>query len=328
MSQFKLVLALVTISLFSTQFLAAQTTCTISSGTVTASNLNSTCPSGFTKLVVTGSSSKLEIDNDYTNNNLIELSIEGSAVLEWTANKAFTMAATGNLYLNKNGGGTIPNSSPCNTNQDLFMGNVEVANCPGSTGVSSFAQVNAAGGVNATGALPVDLLFFNAKEQDDNILIEWSTASELNSDIYELYYSEDDNEYIKFNEVLAAGNSNSILNYAVTLPKGNQTKLYFKLKQIDIDGEFEEYKTILKISSVKPLMVFPNPFRNELKIRLSADELQSPKFVQLVNLEGVTIASDYLYQSTNELSFDTQSLRAGIYLLVVDGITHTKVLKQ
>lgn len=142
-----------------------------------------------------------------------------------------------------------------------------------------------------------------------------------------MYYSEDENEYIKFDEVKAAGNSNSILNYAVTLPKGNQAKLYFKLKQIDIDGEFEEYKTILKISSVKPLMVFPNPFRDELNIRLSADELQSPKLVQLVNLEGVTIASDYLYQSTDELSFDTQSLRAGMYLLVVDNATFYKMVK-
>lgn len=57
------------------------------------------------------------------------------------------------------------------------MGGVEVANCPGATGISSFSQVNAAGGVNATGALPVDLLYFNAKEQDDNILLEWATAS-------------------------------------------------------------------------------------------------------------------------------------------------------
>lgn len=116
MSQFKYLLALVIPSLFYTQFLAAQITCTISSGTVTASNLNSTCPAGFTKLVVTGSSSKLEVNDHYTNASLIELSIEGGAVLEWTANKSFTMASTGNLYLNKNGGGTIPTSSPCNTN--------------------------------------------------------------------------------------------------------------------------------------------------------------------------------------------------------------------
>ena len=74
-------------------------------------------------------------------------------------------------------------------------------------------------------------------------------------------------------------------------------------------------------------MVFPNPFRDELNIRLSADELQSPKLVQLVNLEGVTIASDYLYQSTDELSFDTQSLRAGMYLLVVDNATFYKMVK-
>ncbi len=324
--------ALILLSLIlSTQFVFGQTTCTISSGTVTASTLNSTCPSGFTKLVVTGSGTKLEINANYTNASLIELSIEGSAVLEWTANKAFTMAATGNLYLNKNGGGTIPNSSPCNTNQDLFMGNVEVANCSGSTGstsVSSFEQVNAAVGVNATGALPVDLLYFTAKEQGDIVLLEWETASELNSERYELYISTDAVNFNKFDEVQAAGNSNSLLYYSATVAKGNSQHLYFKLKQIDIDGEFEEFVTSLKLTTPNKVIVSPNPFREQLQVRMPIDEAHAPKLVQLINLQGVIIASEYLDVGTKEIVFETEYLSHGLYLLVVDGVTYTKVLRQ
>ena len=85
--------------------------------------------------------------------------------------------------------------------------------------------------------LPVDLVSFEAEREGDNIKLNWSTASEESNDYFEIQKSYDGEVFTPIGYVDGAGNSNAVLDYSYTDSETN--KAYYRLKQLDYDGEFE-----------------------------------------------------------------------------------------
>ena len=84
--------------------------------------------------------------------------------------------------------------------------------------------------------LPVELLYFNSKIEKDGTVLEWSTASEINSDYYSLFRSLDAYDWTELIEIKAAGNSNQVLTYQYLDPYVHWGVTYYKLEQTDFDG--------------------------------------------------------------------------------------------
>ncbi len=93
--------------------------------------------------------------------------------------------------------------------------------------------------------LPVELISFTAKLNNNVNLIEWSTASENNSDWFELEQSENGIDWKLLTSIPAAGNSTQLIHYIYSecfpLPIIN----YYRLVQYDIDGKFEIFGPIV-----------------------------------------------------------------------------------
>ena len=94
--------------------------------------------------------------------------------------------------------------------------------------------------------LPVELISFEGYEYRGNAIIEWATATEINNDMFELYHSTDALKWNLINTQMGSGNSNEINEYNATHPITNVIN-YYRLKQIDFDGEFE-YSNIISIN--------------------------------------------------------------------------------
>tara|TARA_R110002020_G_scaffold23658_6_gene78639 strand:- start:4190 stop:5119 length:930 start_codon:yes stop_codon:yes gene_type:complete len=84
--------------------------------------------------------------------------------------------------------------------------------------------------------LPVELLYFNGSLEDNGVQLEWSTASEANSDYYELYRATDSLIWNEIGVIPAAGNSNSQITYHYFDPSIIWNTSYYKLEQVDFDG--------------------------------------------------------------------------------------------
>ena len=70
-------------------------------------------------------------------------------------------------------------------------------------------------------------------------LIAWSTATEQNTDHFEIMRSTDDKNFTKITSVAAAGNSSVIHNYSYTdnaVPT-NARYIYYFLSVVDKDGK-------------------------------------------------------------------------------------------
>lgn len=112
--------------------------------------------------------------------------------------------------------------------------------------------------------LPVEMLEFSASLQDEGTMVKWVTASENNSLKFDLYKSLDGTTWAYQNEIPAAGFSNSELTYKYFDARIEPGYSYYKLIQIDIDGEEDIYG---------PVYVYRNIFTDPKKYNLMGQEV-------------------------------------------------------
>ncbi len=189
-----------------------------------------------------------------------------------------------------------------------------------------------------TSSLPIELINFNAIRNDNNAVLTWQTANEINSSHFNIERSLDGVHFNTIASIKAAGNSNSILNYSYTdsnIVKLNASKIYYRLQQIDRDGKSKLSRIIvLYISGIAfEMQILPNPTINELSVRIATNKAQS---VQIVVSDGIgkKLITDKrkLITGINNIFYNTALWAKGIYLIKVfmtDGSSKSiKVIKQ
>jgi hypothetical protein len=95
-------------------------------------------------------------------------------------------------------------------------------------------------------ALPVELSSFEGTPLPEFNLLEWVTQSEYNSDYFLLEKSLDGTDWEEITTTPSAGNSTSEIKYS---HQDFELKgvSYYRLKQVDIDGQYEMYGPIAVI---------------------------------------------------------------------------------
>jgi hypothetical protein len=97
------------------------------------------------------------------------------------------------------------------------------------------------------GALPIELLSFSGSVVEDvrpYAVLDWEVASQVNNDYFTIYHSTDGYEWNPISQVGGAGNSNSQMSYSSTHEDLTPGYNYYKLRQTDYDGMFEEFNAI------------------------------------------------------------------------------------
>ena len=172
--------------------------------------------------------------------------------------------------------------------------------------------------LNSTTPLPIELLNFNAHlNSDNNVQLNWQTASEINNDYFTIERSINavDWEFVKTIE--GAGNSTTLLTYSTTDDKPQLGITYYRLKQNDFDGQFEYSQTVavsFASNQYSELLVYPNPTNGLLTIKGAQAELET---LAVYNVLGKDIISTIKVISKNGtvLQLDLSNLIPGIYTI-------------
>lgn len=174
--------------------------------------------------------------------------------------------------------------------------------------------------------LPVRLLSFAVTQQGADAQLHWQTASEQNSSHFEVEQSIDGRNFQTIGTVQAAGNSTSLKNYNYTdknISRYNVNKIYYRLKQVDIDSRFEYTQVVsLNINSnaARDIVVYPVPFNNRLYISLPAGTNGVLQF-NITDMRGRKVFSSQQIvnsiQNVAELS-GLEGLAKDVYILTVE----------
>lgn len=154
--------------------------------------------------------------------------------------------------------------------------------------------------------LPIELLNFSVQIIEENIIkIEWETQTEINNDYFDIEKSYDMLSWEIVDRIQSIGNSNELLKYALWDISLNTGKVYYRLKQVDIDGNYRYYKaSYLDIKESKNIVFYPNPAKDKIIFNKSIEK------VLLYNTNG------YLISSIDNQSFiDVENLPEGLYMI-------------
>ena len=103
------------------------------------------------------------------------------------------------------------------------------------------------------GPAPVEFLNITARQKGSGVSVDWSTAQEFNSSKFEIEKSVDGNNGWSYvGTVRGAGNSSALRSYNLYDPRPYSGFNFYRIKQIDKDGQFKYSKTVnVKINTAK-----------------------------------------------------------------------------
>lgn len=212
-----------------------------------------------------------------------------------------------------------------------YTGWISQGCCP-STNINCLLGTSSGQGVNSFGygftdpgtgsPLPIELIYFKAKVFERHVYLNWSTASEVNNEFFTIEKSINGVEWNEVNKVGGSGNS-SITNYYKFLDKNPYPGTsYYRLKQIDFDGNFS-YSEIQSVSiSQSGFMIYPNPAYESLTIE--GIDLSNCQYF-ILNSMGGNVKTESIIKG-NKIFINTSLLSSGIYFMIVlnDGIAVAK----
>ena len=105
--------------------------------------------------------------------------------------------------------------------------------------------------VSTPQALPVEMVSFEGNVINDVNVLEWETASENNSDYFDVEWSMDGEIWRTIGDVKASGNSTESINYNFTHHNYQKGFNYYRLVQVDIDGKSEIYGPIVIDNTIR-----------------------------------------------------------------------------
>ncbi|WP_192821443.1 T9SS type A sorting domain-containing protein [Rufibacter sp. LB8] len=180
--------------------------------------------------------------------------------------------------------------------------------------------------------LPVAMKTFDGVSRNGAVELTWTTASEINNDRFEIERSTNGTDFVKIGQVKGNGNSTVEIDYAFTDRNASAGTVYYRLRQVDLDGSFEHSKMITvkhnaSANAAARVSVFPNPATNgNVNIRFS--ELpQGNANVRLVDMTGKVVMTKTI-NGDGTLEFGSLGLAQGVYMISITsgGTTETQRL--
>lgn len=165
----------------------------------------------------------------------------------------------------------------------------------------------------ANGPLPVTLNSFKGVLENHNVQLFWSTSSEINNKGYEVERSKDGNAFETIGFVAGAGNSNKLVNYQYSDKNIHAALLYYRLKQIDYDGNFKYSEIVTLNNEDIKVVISPNPFTNEINV-VAASSGQTIT-AEIIDITGKT---QKVQTGTGKITVPTQDLPHGVYFISID----------
>lgn len=182
-----------------------------------------------------------------------------------------------------------------------------------------------------TGPLPVTWLYFRGSTVAKDNILDWSTASEQNSKQFDVERSLNGSSFSRIGVVNAVGNSSQTSTYQykdLNIDKLNSSVMFYRLKQIDINGKFN-YSNIIRLNyNAKqnvPTVVYPNPTPGSVTI-LCGDKSLVGTFAVLYDINGRMLENIKITATTQEVHLDQYV--NGTYVIKLSNNEVLKIIKQ
>jgi hypothetical protein len=177
--------------------------------------------------------------------------------------------------------------------------------------------------------LPLQFLSFGVSCSDVGVLLQWTTAQEVNTGLFELERSNDGAAWTTVAQVAALGTGSS---YSYSDNSGVSGAAFYRIQEVDKDG-MTVYSPIAHSSCMPSgviTQVYPNPAPGYTNLLFSTPA-GGDAVISVYDAAGrsVRTIAVVLSAGTNTIRVDLSGLAAGVYLLSLRGkeTTVTRAVK-
>lgn len=174
--------------------------------------------------------------------------------------------------------------------------------------------------IDPSGPVPVELTNFSSYLNTNKVFLNWSTATELNNRGFEIERSLDKDEWriIGFKEGKGTTSEPQQYSYSDDISEITASKLYYRLKQIDYNGNYK-YSEIVEVEiapkNFSLAQNYPNPFNpiTSLQYAIGSRQFVTLKVYDLLGREIATLVNEEKPAGSYEVEFSAINLPGGVY---------------
>lgn len=191
--------------------------------------------------------------------------------------------------------------------------------------------------VYCTYSLPITLLNFTGKAQEQFNVLQWVSSAEVNNNFYTLYHSINGINFTPLANITGSGTSLQTHYYGFNHTLVSNGLHYYRLAQTDFNGKETLLKTITILRNqetpdLQVLNLYPNPTTTDLQIRCLSKTTQNATIL-VFDVTGRCVLQHYaqLQVGINTINLPTKTIANGVYLLKVsnnNNTLHQKFVKQ
>jgi hypothetical protein len=181
--------------------------------------------------------------------------------------------------------------------------------------------------------LPIDQLILRGEVKDTANLLNWETGQEVNTDRFIVEFSINDTAWSAIAEVKANGSTTSKSFYSTKhKPSVHAAFYYYRLKLYYADGSWK-YSNKVTLSPVASseyaVDVRPNPFDDEIKVRITSPRPQTAG-ISIYDVQGRLLFSmnSSLNSGLNVIPVGGNRFAAGLYTIVIQSSDGQKVARK
>jgi len=178
--------------------------------------------------------------------------------------------------------------------------------------------------ITADDPVPVELTSFTASVSGNNVLLQWTTATELNNYGFEVERKTENSSYEVVGFVTGSGSTTEPRSYIYTDVKVPDGKYLYRLRQMDFNGTFSfSYEVEVEVNSPAVYALdqnYPNPFNPSTTINFSIAEASVVK-IAVYNLLGQEVAvliNEFKEAGPHTITFDASELTSGAYFYTIE----------
>lgn len=176
------------------------------------------------------------------------------------------------------------------------------------------------------GPLPIVLLYFDTEVNSSGVETRWATSLETGFDHFELERAGANLQFTLIGKIDGKGGENITVSYSFIDTSPLHGKNYYRLKAVDLDGQFEYSKVVSANWTVSQgVDLYPNPtYDRHVTIDLN-DKIDFPAKYELADQRGSIIQWGEL-SSTTEIELP-ENVQPGLYYMKVGSGDKPVVLK-
>jgi hypothetical protein len=173
--------------------------------------------------------------------------------------------------------------------------------------------------------LPVELVSFDASLADRKVILNWQTASEINSNYFDVLRSNDGQNWSSIGTVPANGSSQVIIDYTLIDASPMDGVSYYRLKQVDLNGNFHlsDIRSIKNSQKVNQVKIYPNPTDNGLVTIVSDEPISG---LLIYNALGKVVFEAKI-DSDDTYLLDTETFESGMYWINLNGENYKLIVR-